>query len=145
MHFDLLLARAESVDPTTSNLTTVLVCGFIVLLAGGIAFIPVLIAWSRRHRRSEAIVAFALLWGLCTVLSAATTTLAWMKYEHEHEVQIESGYYDPQDTSNAPPLPWLIWGGLGAGYAALLAWSMFPGHLRVASGQADAADHSQDR
>jgi hypothetical protein len=121
------LARAESVDQTVNNLSTILTCGFIVLVAGAIAFIPVLIAWSRRHRYSEGIVAVAMLWGLCTVLSVASTTLASTKYEHEHELQIESGYYDPTDVSDAPTKPWLTWAALGAGYCALIGWAAIPG------------------
>jgi hypothetical protein len=105
-------------------LSAVLACAGFVLIAGVLALIPLMIAWSRRHRQSDAILALALLWGLLLALSAGATTLAKMKYSHEHLVAIESGYSDPLDTSDAPPLPWLSWAGLGLGYGALLAWAL---------------------
>ena len=115
----ILLANAERTDPN-SNLQTILICAFIILICGVVAFIPVLISWSRRHRHSEKIVILALLWGLATVLSVTTTTLAQMKYQYEHQMAFMSGFYDPKNTSEQPPLPILTWGGpLGLVYIAL--------------------------
>ncbi|HSU66827.1 MAG TPA: hypothetical protein VLJ39_08150 [Tepidisphaeraceae bacterium] len=125
-----VLARAESIDPTVSNLSTVLVCALIVLVAGAFGFVPVLIAWARRSKHSEAITALAMLWGLGATLSVASTAFAQMKYSHDHEADVMSGYLDPRDATGAPTLPWVTWTGLGAGYVALLAWPLLvPGRL----------------
>ena len=118
------VAKAELIDPTGSNLTTVLVFSAIVLAAGVLAFVPILLAWSRRHRRSDAIIAAALLWALIAAISAGTTTLAQMKYSHEHQLLIQSGYYDPNDTRDAPAVPALLWAGLAGGYGAMIAWPL---------------------
>jgi hypothetical protein len=119
-----VLAYAESTDPTVSNLSTVLACAAIVLVAGMFALVPILIAWSRRHRHSQAIFAVAMLWGMLVSISGGSTVLARMKYSHEHLLQIQSGYYDPQDTSDAPKLPWLTWAGLAIAYGTLVAWPL---------------------
>jgi hypothetical protein len=119
-----VLAYAESTDPTVSNLSTVLACAAIVLVAGVFALVPILIAWSRRHRHSQAIFAVAMLWGMLVSISGGSTVLARMKYSHEHLLQIQSGYYDPQDTSDAPKLPWLTWAGLAIAYGTLVAWPL---------------------
>jgi phosphotransferase system glucose/maltose/N-acetylglucosamine-specific IIC component len=119
-----VLAYAESTDPTVSNLSTVLACAAIVLVAGMFALIPILIAWSRRHRHSQAIFAIAMLWGMLVSISGGSTVLAQMKYSHEHLHKIESGYVDPQDISDAPKLPWLTWAGLAMGYGILIGWPL---------------------
>lgn len=130
-----ILARADSVDSTVSNLTTILTCAGIVLGVGVVAIVPVMLAWQRRHRHSEGLAAVAVLWGLLAAISVSAATLEQMKYSREHLMAIESGYYDPNDTSDAPPLPLPAWAALGVGYAALLAWP-FVGRKRSAADEA---------
>ncbi|HEY2584641.1 MAG TPA: hypothetical protein VGI81_02625 [Tepidisphaeraceae bacterium] len=119
-----LLGRAESVDPTLGSLVTVLTCAGIVLGVAVAASIPVMIAWSRRHRRADWVITLAILWGVLTVVSVASFVLKEMKYSHEHVLAIESGYFDPNDVSDAPPPPLTMWAILGVGYLALLAWPL---------------------
>ena len=121
MHAISPLANAEPSDPN-SSLQTVLICALIILLCGVVAFVPVLISWSRRHRHSEKIALIALVWGLAAVWSITSTTLAQMKYQYEHQMAFMSGYYDPRNTSDQPPLPFAIWGVLGFVYVALMLW-----------------------
>lgn len=116
------LARAESADSTLSNLTTVLACGGIGVGVLVVAIVPVMIGWSRRHRHAEALAAVAILWGLIATISLCKTTLDQMNYSRQHLADIESGYWDPNDTSDARPLPLATWTALGVGYLALLAW-----------------------
>jgi hypothetical protein len=49
---------------------------------------------------------------------------ARMKWSHEQMLRLESGYFDPSDKSDAPAIPWTVWGGLTVGYAGLIGWSM---------------------
>jgi hypothetical protein len=121
------LARADSGDSTVSNLTTVLICGGIALGVLIVAIIPVILAWSRRHRHSNGLAAIAVLWGLIALVSLSTTAMDEMKYSREHLMSIESGYYDPNDTSDAPALPLAIWAVLAVAYAGLLAWPLMVG------------------
>jgi lysylphosphatidylglycerol synthetase-like protein (DUF2156 family) len=119
-----LLARAESVDPTLGSLVTVLTCAGIVLGVAVAASVPVMIAWSRRHRRADWVITVAILWGVLTVVSVASFVLKEMQYSHAHMLDVESGYYDPNDTSDAPRLPVSMWTVLGIGYLGLLAWPL---------------------
>jgi hypothetical protein len=121
------LARANSVDSTVSNLSTVLVCAGITLGAGVFAMAPVMLAWSRRHRHSQGLAALAVLWGVLAAMSVSVMAIDRMNYSRDHLAAIESGYYDPNDNSHAPPLPVPAWVALGIGYAILLAWPLMSG------------------
>jgi hypothetical protein len=118
------LAYAESVDSTVSNLMTILICLGIVLVVAVVAMVPVLVARSRGHRKSDTLVAMAVLWGVLTAVSATSTALAQMKYSHEQLLLIQSGYFDPADVTGAPKLPWVMWACLGGGYGILLVWAI---------------------
>ena len=137
MPLPLSLARADSVDSTVSNLTTVLICGGIALGVIIVAIIPVMLAWSRRHRHANGLAAIAVLWGLIALVSLSTTAMDEMKYSREHQMSFMSGYYDPNDASDAPALPVAVWVVLGVAYAALLAW---PFLLRPAADPAQARE-----
>jgi hypothetical protein len=121
------LARANAVDSTVSNLSAVLVCAGIALAVGVVTMAPVMIAWSRRHRHTRGLAALAVLWGVLAAISVSAAALDRMKYSRDHLTAIESGYYDPNDTSDAPSLPVPAWTALGIGYAALLAWPLISG------------------
>ena len=125
------LANAESVDPTVSNLMTVLACVGIVLVVALVAFVPVLISWRNGHRQSETLLAGAVIWGVLAAASAISATLAQMKYSHEQMLLIQSGYFDPTDVSGAPKLPWVRWGCLGGGYGVLVIWALTGARGRI--------------
>lgn len=139
MVFLTVLANADATDPTISNLTTVLICAGIALGVLIVATAPIMIAWSRRHRHSEGITAVAVLWGLIAAVSVSVPIFDQMKYSHEHLMAIESGYFDPNDTSDAPVLPVPLWAALGVVYMALLAWPL------VISGQRAPAAARQEQ
>lgn len=121
------LARAESVDSTVSNLTTVLACGGIAIGVLVVAIVPVMIGWSRRHRHGEALAAMAILWGLIAAVTICKATLDQMNYSRQHLTDIESGYWPPNDTSDAPPFPLKVSAVLAVGYLVLLAWPFLRG------------------
>ena len=120
----MFLAYADNTDTTNANLKTGLICAGILILVTLIGFVPVAIAWSRRHRRTELITAAALLWGLLAAGSLAVTTVRQLNWSQERQRRIESGYFDPADTSDAPTLPIPLWGGLGLAYVGLIAWGI---------------------
>ena len=121
------LARADSADSTVSNLTTVLACAGIAIGVLVVAIVPVMIGWSRRHRHAEALAAVAALWGLIAAINICKATLDQMNYSRQHLADVESGYWDPNDTSDAPPLPVATWSTLGVGYLAMVTWSFLGG------------------
>jgi hypothetical protein len=45
-----------------------------------------------------------------------------MKWSNEQMIRIQSGYYDPTDTSDAPTLPWQTWAVLAIAYGGLVIW-----------------------
>ena len=121
------LARADL--PTSSDLKLVLVLIYVGILAvtGVLVFLPIRLAKGRRHRPAELLTAAAVLWGvLCAgvFLYASTQQLNW---SNEQTTLIESGYYDPQDTSAAPAWPWVATGVIAASYAALIIWALARG------------------
>lgn len=126
MIFKSLLGNADASDPTVSNLTTVLICAGIAVVVLIVAAVPILIAWSRRHRHAEGLTAVAVLWGLIAAVSVSVSVFDQMKYSRDHLMDLESGYNDP--SIQAPTLPLITWTLLGMAYVVLLAWPfMIPG------------------
>ena len=121
-------AYAEAADGSASALTLVSVCVVIVVVVGGLSLVPLGLAWSRRHRKTELITAFVVLWGLCTSLSVGSSTIEQLKWSKEQMVRIQSGYYDPADVSDAPTWPWPVWAVLVSLYAVLVLWPLSTGH-----------------
>jgi flagellar basal body-associated protein FliL len=119
-----LLATAEAADTSNSGILIVLLSVGVTILAAGFALVPMLLARAGRHPQAEVIAAVAILWALLAAGSVVTTSMAQMKWDKERLMRIESGYYDPQDNTDAPAKPWGAWAGLGAGYAVLLVWSV---------------------
>jgi hypothetical protein len=118
------LAYADSGDSGASNLVKVF--GGLVILAvvAVLAAISIGVSRARRHPQAEAIVVITLLWGLITAGSLMYAGESQYEWSKEYTTRIESGYYDPRDTSDKPQLPWALWCGLGFAYAAMLAWSL---------------------
>lgn len=121
-----LLAYADSSDSSGTNLVLVMGDLFIVVATAALTLILISLARVRRHRRAEVITVAAIFWALLTagsLLYAVQQRVDWTK---NHDLQIKTGYLDPRDISDKPQLPWAIWTELGAGYAAMLAWTVFP-------------------
>jgi hypothetical protein len=126
MHSPTLLSLARADLPTSSDWKLVLVLMYLGILAvtGLMVFIPFRLAKGRRHRHVELLTAAAVLWGVISAgvfLYASTQQLNW---SNEQATLIESGYYDPQDTSAAPKWPWIATAIIAGAYAALIAWSL---------------------
>ena len=70
------------------------------------------------------LAAAAMLWGVVAAgvfLYASTERLNW---SNEQTTLIESGYYDPQDTSAAPTWPWVATTVVAAAYVTLIVWAV---------------------
>ncbi len=119
-----LLAYADATDQSATNMKVVLICAGILLGVGAAAFVPVGIAWSRRHRQGEAITGLSIVWGLIAAGSLAYATTQQINWGQERMKRINSGYYDPNDNSDAPKPPWPLWGGLALAYGGLVAWGL---------------------
>ncbi|MFI5378550.1 MAG: hypothetical protein ACHRHE_04580 [Tepidisphaerales bacterium] len=124
------LAYADANDPSQSNLVLVLLGIGVILVASVLAVVPVVVAWSRRHKRSDVVVPLAVLWGLVVAGSVISTLAAEMQWSREQVLRMKTGYYDSEDRTGAPTRPWGLWAGLGAAYGGLLAGSMAGGNRR---------------
>jgi hypothetical protein len=118
------IASAESGDPNATNLPIVLAGLFILAMIALLAFGVILISRARKHRHAESITVAIVFWSLISagsLLWAGERQLDWSK---QYTLRLETGYLDPQDTSDAPQLPWMLWSGLGVAYGAILIWSL---------------------
>jgi hypothetical protein len=122
---DGLLAYAESSDPGSANLVKVLAGMAILAACALLAAVVIGVARSRDHRQAEAIMVTAIFWAMLTAGLALYSASAQYNWSKEYTTRIESGYYDPRDTSDKPKLPWIPGSGLAVAYAGLLGWSLF--------------------
>jgi hypothetical protein len=118
------LAYAESGDPNATNLPIILGGLFILAVIALLAFWLIFISRARRHRQAELITVATIFWALVAAGSLLYAGEAQMDWSKQYALRLETGYLDPQDTSDAPRLPWGIWSGLGVGYGAMLVWSL---------------------
>ena len=58
----------------------VLICLGAIALVAVLALVPVAVAWSRRHRKAEAIVGVTVVWALLAAASLLLTTIDQMKW-----------------------------------------------------------------
>jgi len=84
----------------------------------------ILIPRARGHRHTEWITAATVFWAILSAGSLLYAGEAQMDWSKQYALRLETGYLDPQDTSDAPRLPWGIWSGLGIAYGAMLVWSL---------------------
>jgi hypothetical protein len=119
-----LLAYAESGDPNGMNLVIILGGVGIVAAAALLAFALILIAKARRHPYAELITVVTVFWALITAGSLMYTANARSNWSNEYTLRLESGYLDPQNTSDQPKLPWAIWTGLGVIYGTMMIWTL---------------------
>jgi hypothetical protein len=119
-----LLAYAESVDSTTANLT--ILAEDVVILVGtaAVAGVLVVVALSRKNRRTQLIGAAAFFWALLTAGSLLYMVSAEANWSKEYTLRLETGYSDPRDQSDAPKPPWKMWTGLGIAYGVLMTWAV---------------------
>jgi hypothetical protein len=118
------LAYAESGDPNATNLPIVLGGLLILAVIALSAFALIFISRARSHRHAELITTATVFWALIAAGSLLYAGERQMDWSKQYTFGLESGYLDPQDTSDAPRLPWGIWSGLGIAYGAMLVWSL---------------------
>lgn len=112
------VANAESWDPTQTELLLVLQCAAGIATVCGLAGLIVLLVKRTRHRHAQHIITAVMFWGLIALGSIVNTTISQLMWAKQDLLEFLSGYGDPQATG--PPLPWITWSTLSAGYAALL-------------------------
>ncbi|MGD0462406.1 MAG: hypothetical protein ABSB74_07945 [Tepidisphaeraceae bacterium] len=133
------LAFAESGDPNATNLPIILGGLFILAVIALLAFALIFISRARGHRQTELITVATIFWALAAAGSLLYAGESQMDWSHQYALRLETGYLDPQDTSDAPRLPWGIWSGLGVAYGAMLLWSFSQKHAEAKQGENDNA------
>ena len=118
------LAYAQVRDSSDMSLIMILAAAVILAATAAAAYVLIHIARRRRHPRTDLLGAAAFFWALLTAGSLLYAEQSQMNWSKEYTVRLESGYFDPTDTTDAPKLPWKIWTGLGIAYGALLMWAL---------------------
>jgi hypothetical protein len=121
-----LLASAERTDLSGSDWIIILLMLGIIAAAAVATLVPIGIARHRRLRLAGLIAVGAMLWGLAAAGSAIQTAIAEFNWSRERLRLIQTGYYDPNDTSGAPARPRVLWAALSGVYVALLVGSLAP-------------------
>ena len=119
-----LLASAEPTDLSGSQMLVVLIILLVIAVVGAMTATPIAIARRRFHRQAEAVTVAALVWGLLAAGSALYFWLAKLNWSKEYRDLIMTGYYDPQNTGDAPTWPWRLWVPLAAAFVALIVYSL---------------------
>jgi H+/Cl- antiporter ClcA len=119
-----VLAYAEQQDTGGAALQLPAVFFGIVLAVCILTFILFALARRRNHRQAEAIIAFAVLWGVITTGSLVWTFLALSKWSKEHATLLNTGYLDPRDMTGKPQTPWPLWIALLVVYGGLLIFAL---------------------
>jgi hypothetical protein len=118
------LASADSGDPNASNLPIILGGLLILAVIALMAFVLIFLSRTRGHRHAELITVATIFWALAAAGSLLYAGESQMDWSKQYTLRLETGYLDPQDTSDKPSLPWGIWSGLGVAYGAMLVWSL---------------------
>jgi hypothetical protein len=119
----MLLASAAIGPSSDSNAELVLISAGVVLLVVFVGWIPIRMARLRGNRNADAIAAIVVLWGLILAGSISYAIMKQMDWAATYQQQIQSGYFDPQNTSDKPVAPVGLWCGLGVCYASLFLWA----------------------
>jgi len=119
-----LLAYAETTDTSNSGVIVGLVGLLVIGVVAALTLIPIASARYRRLRHRGAIPTLALLWGLISAGSIIYIIAAEFRWHKEWLVLVQSGYYDPRNTSGAPAWPWPLWIVLALAYAGLLTFCL---------------------
>jgi len=117
-----VLAYADTTDSSGTNLVLALGGLFIIVATAALMLVLIFSARARRHPRAEIITAAAVFWALLTAGSLLFTVEQRVDWSKNYTLRLMTGY--PQDTSDKPKLPWAVWAELGAGYGAMLVWSL---------------------
>jgi hypothetical protein len=117
------LSVAENTRGSDTSLLVPLICIGSIALIAVLAFIPLLVGSLRRHKNGEALLAMTVLWAIVAIGIVVNTIIEQNRWSSERQIRVNSGYYDPNDNSQAPLWPVKSGGGLGVGYVALLIWA----------------------
>jgi hypothetical protein len=118
-----LLGVAENTGGSDTSLMVPLICIGSIALIAVLALVPLLVGSLRRHSNGHALLAMAALWAIMAIGIVVNTIIEQNRWSSERQIRVNSGYYDPNDNSQAPPWPIKSGGVLGIGYAALLIWA----------------------
>jgi hypothetical protein len=117
-------AYAEPTDLSGSSWLLMMICGAILVGALGLVLVPITLAYYGRLRKTDAITAGAVVWGLAVAWNAMTFAIAEFSWKREWLLRVQTGYFDPRDTKGAPVWSWPIWGSLMVVYALLVGLSI---------------------
>ena len=116
-----LLAYADNTDTSEGNFLMLFLCAGAVIGVFVLAGMVVVVSRRGGHRYADAILTFAVFWGMVSFGSIIYAAVTQMKWSQEHLLELQSGYGNPANVG--PGWPWGLWVGLGVVYVALLGWA----------------------
>jgi hypothetical protein len=119
-----LIANAEQTDLSGSQWLVILICVGVIVVVAALTFVPIAVARSRLYRQADAVTVAALFWGFLTAASVIRFWLARLRWSDELTLRINTGYYDPNNASDAPLWPWLQWGILAVAYGVMVVFTL---------------------
>jgi hypothetical protein len=118
-----ILASAAVAPSSNSNAELVLISAGVVLVVAIAGWVPIRLARVRGNKNIEVISAMLVLWGLILAGSISYSIMKQMDWTTTYQQQIQSGYFDPQNTADKPVAPMGLWCGLGIVYVGVIAWA----------------------
>ena len=101
-----LVAYAERADSGNPDLWLALVCVVFVGIACTLAFVPFAMVRLRNPARKGNVLLAAILWALISAGSGIYLAQSRISWRREYDLRVQSGYYDPQDLTDFPAIPW---------------------------------------
>ena len=117
------LAYAEQTDSSSSGLGLILICAGAIVVACGLAIVPLVLANRRGRGDVQSVLTAVIVWGAAVSGAAIYVTLNQMQWSKQYATDLASGYLDPQNVTGAPRQPWGLWAGLGVAYVVMIIWA----------------------
>jgi hypothetical protein len=73
-----------------------------------LVFAVIVLSRARKHRHTESITVAIIFWAFIAAGSLLYAGEAQMDWSKQYTLRLETGYLDPQDTSDAPRPPWML-------------------------------------
>jgi hypothetical protein len=119
----MLIASAPISASSDSNVELILISAGLVLVVGLAGFAVVRLAIMRGRKKRDTLLAAVIIWGMLTAGSISYSVMQQMNWSTSYQQQLMSGYGNPDDLSDKPQPPVVLWSILGFGYALMLAWA----------------------
>jgi hypothetical protein len=118
-----MLASATLHYSSDFNMQLLLIGIGVIAAAAVIGFVPIQLARMANHRRFDLICTAVVLWTAVSAASVCWFIVRQYQFSTSQQQSLLEGYYDPQDQSDKPQAPIVLWSAMGGCYGLLIWWS----------------------